>query len=116
TQSTFVDPKTLTFIGNLLIFFSLIVVLYAYVFDSLIHKFQNNVLPAIMRNYEKLLRWAVDGWKPVWLLAGTFVLLVLSVVFFAARKVPIVFFPESDPNFIYVYLKLPVGTNVEYTD
>lgn len=112
----FFDLLDFTFIGNLLIFFALIVVLYTYVFDTLIHKFQNNVLPAIMQNYEKLLRWAVDGWKPVWLLAGTFALLILSFVFFSVRKVPVVFFPESDPNFIYVYLKLPVGTDVDYTD
>ena len=32
------------------------------------------------------------------------------------RKVPVVFFPQGDPNFIYVYLKLPVGTSVAYTD
>lgn len=107
---------SIPFLGNLLIFFALVVVLYRYLFDDLIHKFQNKVLPAIMSNYEKLLRWAVDGWKPVWLLAGTFGLLIFSFVFFAARNVPVVFFPDSDPNFIYVYLKLPVGTDVEYTD
>ena len=32
------------------------------------------------------------------------------------RKVPVVFFPKGDPNLIFVYLKLPVGTNVDYTD
>jgi multidrug efflux pump len=110
------DLMHITFLGNLLIFFSLIVVLNKYVFESLIHKFQNNVLPAIMRNYEKLLRWAVAKWRPVWLLVGTFALLILSVIFFVARKVPVVFFPKGDPNFIYVYLKMPVGTNVDYTD
>ena len=26
------------------------------------------------------------------------------------------FFPSGDPNFIYVYLKLPVGTDVKHTD
>src|SRR5436190_2034606 len=26
------------------------------------------------------------------------------------------FFPSGDPNFVYVYLKLPVGTDVKYTD
>ena len=26
------------------------------------------------------------------------------------------FFPSGDPNFIYVYLKMPVGTDVKYTD
>ena len=29
---------------------------------------------------------------------------------------PVVFFPQGDPNQIYVYLKLPVGTGVDYTD
>ncbi|MEO6819262.1 MAG: efflux RND transporter permease subunit, partial [Ginsengibacter sp.] len=112
----FFDLIHVPFVGNLLIFLSIIVVLYTYIFDRLIHQFQNNILPAIMNSYEKLLRWAVYKWRPVWLLAGTFVLLILSVLFFSARKVPVVFFPESAPNFIYVYLKLPVGTNVDYTD
>jgi multidrug efflux pump subunit AcrB len=112
----FFDLVGVPFLGNLLIFFSIIVVLNTYLFDSWIHKFQNNVLPAIMRNYEKLLRWAVARWRPVWLLIGTFVLLVFSLIFFAARKIPVEFFPSGDPNFIYVYLKLPVGTDVDYTD
>ena len=112
----FFDLIHFPFIGNLLIFFSIVVVLNTYIFDNLIHQFQNKVLPGIMNNYEKLLKWAVDKWRPVWLLVGTFLLLILSVVFFTARKVPVVFFPESAPNFIYVYLKLPVGTNVDYTD
>src|SRR6185312_13063717 len=72
----FFDLVHVPFVGNLLIFFSIVVVLNTYVFDNLIHKFQNNALPAIMRNYEKLLRWAVGGWRPVWLLAGTFGLLL----------------------------------------
>jgi multidrug efflux pump len=110
------DVLHVPFLGNLLIFFSLVVVLNTYIFDSLIHRFQNNVLPAIMRSYEKLLRWAVAKWRPVWLLVGTFVLLVISLVFFVARKVPVVFFPKGDPNFIYVYLKMPVGTSVDFTD
>ena len=47
---------------------------------------------------------------------ATFGLLIFSFVFLVARKVPVVFFPKGDPNFIFVYLKLPVGTNVSYTD
>lgn len=112
----FFDLIHVTFVGNLLIFFSIIVILNTYLFDSLIHKFQNRVLPAIMISYEKLLRWATAKWRPVWLLAGTFVLLLFSLVLFQIRKVPVVFFPKGDPNFIYVYLKLPVGSSVDYTD
>jgi multidrug efflux pump subunit AcrB len=32
------------------------------------------------------------------------------------RNVPVVLFPQGDPNTVYVYLKLPAGTNVKYTD
>ncbi|MEO6894706.1 MAG: efflux RND transporter permease subunit, partial [Ginsengibacter sp.] len=110
------DLFHITFVGNLLIFFSIIVVLNTYLFDSLIHKFQNNVLPRIMSSYEILLRWATAKWRPVWLLVGTFVLLIFSLILFNLRNVPVVFFPKGDPNFIYVYLKLPVGSSVDYTD
>lgn len=104
------------FFGNLLLFFALLSVINRYFFKSWINSFQHRALPWIMHRYESLLRWALNGWRPVHLLISTLVLLVFSFVFFAARNVPVVFFPQGDPNFIYVYLRLPVGTAVEYTD
>jgi len=54
------------------------------------------------------------------LLIGTFALLILSFVILgisvATGRVGIEFFPKGDPNQVYVYLKLPSGTNVNYTD
>jgi multidrug efflux pump subunit AcrB len=112
-----VNPgSTYHFFGNLLLFFSLLVLLNKYVLDSAIHNFQNKALPWIMSHYENLLRWALKGWRPVHLLLGTIALFFVALAFFVARKVPVVFFPQGDPNFIYVYLKLPVGTSVDYTD
>jgi multidrug efflux pump len=105
-----------TFGGNLLIFFSILMLLNAYLFSGLIHTFQNRSLPWIMRHYESGLRWVLKGWRPVWMLIATFFLLIFSFIFLGIRKVPVVFFPKGDPNFIFVYLKLPVGTNVDYTD
>ena len=110
------DIFGIMFAGNLLIFFALLMVLNVYVLEGLIHKFQNKALPAIMERYEKLLRWSLNGWRPVHLLLGTIVLFFLSVFLFVLRKVPVVFFPKGDPNQVYVYLQLPVGTNVDYTD
>lgn len=104
------------FWGNLLICFVLLSLLNTYFLKDVIDRFQNRVLPWIMSHYENLLRWALKGWRPVQLLLATFALLIFSVLFFGARKVPVVFFPSGDPNFVYVYLKLPVGTGVEYTD
>lgn len=114
------DIMGVTFFGNLLIFFMLLVLLNRYVLDDGIHYFQNHALPWIMNHYESLLRWALKGWRPVYLLLGTVGLLFLSVIIFivaiSTQRVGITFFPKGDPNQIYVYLKLPVGTNVEYTD
>lgn len=110
------DVSGYPFAGNLLICLVLLVLLYRYILDDVIHAFQHRALPWIMGHYEDLLRWALKGWRPVWLLLGTFGMLIFSFVFFGARQVPVVFFPKGDPNQIYVYMKLPVGTSVEYTD
>ncbi len=108
------------FPGNILLTLILLIIFNIYVLEGLIRGFQNKVLPWIMSHYETLLKWSLRGWRPVHLLIGTFVVLIASFMIFGAavgsQRVPIVFFPNSDPNFIYVYLKLPVGTNVEYTD
>jgi multidrug efflux pump len=114
------DVLGATFLGNLLVFFMILVLLNRFVFESLIHGFQNKALPWIMNHYESMLRWALKGWKPVWLLLGIIGLFFISLAIFvssvSSNRVPIVFFPQGDPNFIYVYLKLPVGTAVNYTD
>jgi len=104
------------FVGNLLIFLMIIMVVNRYFFTGWIHSFQNRVLPWIMGHYESLLKWAVNGWKPVWLLLGAVGLFIFSIIFFGIRGVPVVFFPDGDPNQIYVYTKFPTGTRVEYTD
>ena len=114
------DISGFTFLGNLLIFFMLLVILNRYFIASAIHKFQTVTLPNLMRIYENGLRRALTGWRPVKLLIGTFVLLVFSFVVFgisvAKGRIGIEFFPVGDPNQLYVYLKLPVGTQVNYTD
>ncbi|HZF62959.1 MAG TPA: efflux RND transporter permease subunit [Chitinophagaceae bacterium] len=110
------DILGFTFLGNLILFLVLMVILSRYLLSDWIHSFQNKVLPAIMTRYERSLRWALNGWRPVYLLLATLALFVFSLFFFAMRKVPVVFFPSGDPNQVYVYLKLPVGSDVEYTD
>ncbi|HEY8388301.1 MAG TPA: efflux RND transporter permease subunit [Parasegetibacter sp.] len=109
-----------TFWGNLLLFIILLVLLNRFVLTDVIHGFQNKVLPGIMRRYETLLKWSLKGWRPVYLLIGTVLLFFVSFFVFylsiVTGRVKPEFFPEADPNFVYVYLKLPAGTDVKYTD
>jgi multidrug efflux pump len=102
--------------ANFLLFMALLAILNRYVFRGIIHSFQNRILPALMGRYENMLRWILKGRRPAWFLAGLFLLFPLSVALLMLRGNKSTFFPSGDPNFIYVYLKMPVGTNVVTTD
>lgn len=103
-------------VGNFLIFLALMSILNVFVFRDIIHFFQNRALPSMMNRYEKLLRWSLHGKRPVWLLVSLFLLFPVSLGLLMARGNGSTFFPSGDPHFIYVYLKMPVGTDVKYTD
>lgn len=107
-------------IANFLLLLAILMVLNSYVLNGVIHAFQKKVLPRIMNRYEKLLRWILKGKRPVWafvslfgIFALSFLLLTMSVM---SGRTKSTFFPSGDPNFVYVYLKMPAGTDVKYTD
>ncbi len=102
--------------ANFILCMMLLMVLNRYVFTGIIHSFQNKVLPNLMNRYETLLRWILQGKRPIWALTSLFVLFPLSILLLMARGNDATFFPSGDPNFIYVYLKMPPGTSVTKTD
>src|SRR6187401_1855608 len=103
-------------LANFFLLLAIMMVFNSYVLNSVIHAFQKRVLPALMNSYEKMLRWVLKGTRPVIMFASLFLIFILSVVFLMMRGNKTTFFPSGDPNFIYVYLKMPVGTDVKYTD
>ncbi len=102
--------------ANFLWFMVLLTILNRFVFRDIIHYFQNTVLPGLMSRYEILLHWVLKGTRPVWMLVSLFVLFPVSVGLLILRGNDQTFFPSGDPNFIYVYLKMPIGTHVKTTD
>ncbi|MEO5947688.1 MAG: efflux RND transporter permease subunit [Chitinophagaceae bacterium] len=103
-------------VANFLILMALLMVLNAYVLNDLIHRFQKRALPKLMNNYEKLLKWILVGKRPIWAFVSLFGIFALSAGLLMIRGNKSTFFPSGDPNFVYVYLKLPAGTDVKYTD
>lgn len=103
-------------VANFLWFMVILSILNRYVFKDIIYFFQNRVLPGLMVRYEKLLRWILQGRRPVWALVSLFVLFPVAAGLLVLRGNDQTFFPSGDPNFIYVYLKMPVGTDVKTTD
>jgi multidrug efflux pump subunit AcrB len=110
------DHAGYRFTGNLILFIVALSIFNRYILHDTIEAFQNRFLPAMMARYERLLRWALKGWRPVWLLVGTVLLFFFSLAFFGMRQVPVVLFATGDPNYVYVYMKLPAGTDIKYTD
>jgi multidrug efflux pump len=104
------------FFGNLTLFIIAFIVLNKFVLNKLISGFQNNVWPAFINAYEKALRWVLKGWHPILAVLIVIGLFVLMVVLMIARPPKIGFFPKGDPNFIYTYIQLPIGTDVNVTD
>ncbi|HRH63402.1 MAG TPA: efflux RND transporter permease subunit [Bacteroidia bacterium] len=102
--------------GNFILFLYGLILLNRFVFTKVILNFQTKVWPAIQDRYARILSRALQGRRPIWLLVGTVGLLIFSFVLTGIVKPKVVFFPNSDPNFVYTYINLPVGTNVEYTD
>ena len=103
-------------VANFSLLMALLMVLNSYVLNDVIHRFQNRALPKLMNNYEKLLRWILVGKRPIWAFVSLFGLFAVALMMLMARGNKSTFFPSGDPNFVYVYLKLPVGTDVKYTD
>ncbi|MFN5356252.1 MAG: efflux RND transporter permease subunit [Bacteroidota bacterium] len=85
-----------------------------FVMQKLIHRFQDKAWPRFRDWYGRILEKAL-AW-PKTLLAATVVLFFGALFGMIARSPDVVFFPSSDPNFIYAYIKLPVGTDPATTD
>ena len=102
--------------GNFTIFLFLIYSFNKFVLTGVIRKFQTITWPSVQEKYSRLLSWFLTGNRPSWTLAGTFGLLAFTLLLMWQIPPKVVFFPDSDPNFIYTYIKLPIGTDQKYTD
>ena len=104
-------------IGNLLVFFLILYVFNHYVLTPrLIVPFQERLLPALKNGYRSLISWILTGWRPVFAIVGAFGLLVLAFIVTGIAKPKVIFFPSGEPDYIYVYNVMPVGTDATVTD
>lgn len=103
-------------VANLLITTTLLILLNLGVLRPLARWFQTRFLVWLESMYSKQLRHALTGRYPVLYFSGTLILLILSVMFYFGRSPRVVFFPDTDPQTVYVTMELPLGTSIERTD
>ena len=101
-------------VGNFAV--TMLVLYYAYIFfiERMVQWFQHKGWPAFQNVYARFLKWALA--HPITMMGFTLLLFVFSIFVTAKSSPNVVFFPKADPNFIYTYLTMPVGTDVKTTD
>ena len=79
------------------------------------HWFMTRSMPAILKIYERGLRWALG--HRIIMLANAVLALILVMVVFGKFNAGVEFFPENIPPFsAYVQVEAPLGTNLDRTN
>ena len=103
-------------LGNFVVLMYLLYALHHFVMKSVISKFQTSAWPKVQEAYKRLLTWTLHGYRPIFVALGVVFLFAFSIVFTMIRKPSVVFFPAGDPNFIYAFVRMPIGTDQRVTD
>lgn len=78
--------------------------------------FQNTLLVWIEKFYNISLNVALKGRNAFAVVAGTFLLLILSIGFYFGSGPTVEFFPSGDPKYINILVEAPLGTDIYQTD
>jgi multidrug efflux pump subunit AcrB len=110
------DLLGVPFLGNIIIFIGFSYAAHRLSGERLLRKFRETVIPKGMAAYEKLLRWVLKGRRAYALLLALVLLFFFTIAITVVSKPKVVFFPDNEPSNIYVYIEMPVGTDVQVTD
>ncbi len=103
-------------VSNLFFIAAGFVILQAFVFYPLAKVFQERFLPRLEAFYRRFLEGVLKGYRPLWVVLGTFLLLVMSFVLFGFFPPKVAFFPQVEPNYFNIYIEHPIGTDIEITN
>lgn len=103
-------------LGNFSVLMMILTVINFYVFEPLTKSFQKETWPKMVKKYKALVAYMLSGARPYWVFVGVIGLLIFSFILFVTSSPKVEFFPNGEPNFAYVYIQLPNGTDAEVTD
>lgn len=101
-------------VGNFTVFLAAFLLLNRLFLYKAIEAWQFRIWPGFIARYVKVLEWCLR--RPWMTFMYVCILLVFSFVLFAVRSPQVVFFPNGDPNNVFVYVKLPEGTDPKITN
>ncbi|NOT76853.1 MAG: efflux RND transporter permease subunit [Cyclobacteriaceae bacterium] len=102
--------------GNFAVFMFGIYSLHHFLLSRVISHFQTDAWPRVQVRYKKTIAKLLQGYRPIWVMLAVIGLFFASIGFTIIRNPPVVFFPNGDPNFIFTYVTIPIGTDQRVTD
>ena len=102
--------------GNLIAVVALFIPFNVHVLQPGVKWFQNKFFPWIEKKYFNTLSVVLRKNNPYWVLAGTFFLLIASIMLLNVREPKVALFPDNEPNYINVFIEKPIGTDIEATN
>ncbi len=103
-------------IGSLLLIFGLLGFANILFLDRAARWFQNVFLAKLENIYIRVLSVLLKKRNPLYVLLTTFLLLILTVMFYFSSNPKIITFPSTDPEYINILVELPIGTDIDVTD
>ena len=102
--------------GNIMILTPTLFWLYKFFIKKWALSFQKGFLVRLENSYKSFLSFALDGFKPILFLGGTFLLLFSSFALMGIFPPSVEFFPENQPKQILVFIEYPEGTAIKKTN
>jgi multidrug efflux pump len=83
---------------------------------KIITPFQEKFLPKLKNGYRNLVSFLIKGYRPVYVFFSMIALLIFTFVMMGIVKPKVLFFPSAEPDYIYVYNLMSIGTDAVKTD
>ena len=103
-------------LGTIMILSTILLWVYKYLIKDWTIYFQEVFLYKLETKYKRFLTFALSGKKPFYFLFGTIGLLFSSFVILGIASPKVEFFPENEPQQIFVYIEYPEGTSIQKTN
>ena len=114
--SVIVFVLKINWLGTILIAFAFIGLLDLLFMSRLALWFQKVGLVWLENTYLTFIRFALKGKTPYLFIAGTLLLMIVTMAFYFGSNPKVVFFPSQDPKLINILVEMPINTDIDVTD
>lgn len=102
--------------GTLIMILAIVGLLNLVFLSRLAMWFQKVALIWLEDTYLKFIQFALKGWRPYGLIAGTLLLLIVTMMFYFGSNPKFINFPSSPPKYINVLCEMPINTDIDVMD